>query len=70
MSDRAKATPSGSTPRLEARARLGPIRLMAPKLGSKAANHELDQLIHDYVASIARFHAAASRRGPSQGNPS
>jgi hypothetical protein len=55
---------------LEARARLRPIRLLVPELGSEAANQELDQLIHDYVASLARFHAASNRRGPSQGSPS
>jgi hypothetical protein len=58
------------TLQLEPRARLRPLRLLVPDLGGEAANQDLDQLIHDYVTSLAKVYAAARRRGPPQGSTS
>jgi hypothetical protein len=54
----------------EPRARLRPLHLLVPDLGSDAANQELDRLIHDHVTGLAKAWAAASRRNPSQRSPS
>jgi hypothetical protein len=55
-----------STVTLEPRARLRPVHLLVPDLGSDAANQDLDRLIHDYVTGLAKVWAAANRRNPSQ----
>jgi hypothetical protein len=55
-----------STVTLEPRARLRPLHLLVPDLGSDAANQDLDRLIHDYVTGLTKVWATASRRNPSQ----
>jgi hypothetical protein len=59
-----RTVPAGESSRLRV------LHLLVPDLGSELDNHEIDQLIHDYVNSLVKVAATAGRRNKSKGSAS